>query len=177
MIRIRIVNKSKNGVTLDLKVRKETLSWNDFNESFDIDKNDKFYAIMKADKEKECEGVVPIVNEAVTSLLMARSNDPHMKLSAMYQFSQLSEKYCKQFNASPAEFTNLVSIAYRKQIDGMLGLGIGFTNKDDAYILNSKQNRQNRRNLKRLENEKSSEDSKKFDTFTIGDAIKAKENI
>ena len=171
MIRVRILNKSKDGVILKSGKLEQKISWEDFNSAWTIDPKDKLYAIMNKDKEDEAAKVNDIVQEAVLALMMRRGENPEAKLTSAMMFGSLIDKFQKLVpDGTPADFLYIVREAYQKQTNAFLNAGVGFTHKDDNEHFNSRQRRQNKHNLERLAKEKFDEDK-----FTIGDAIKIQE--
>ena len=171
MIRVRILNKSKDGVILKSGKLEQKISWEDFNSAWTIDPKDKLYAIMNKDKEDEAAKVNDIVQEAVLALMMRRGESPHAKLTSAMMFGSLVDKFVKLVpDGTPADFLYLVREAYQKQTNALLNAGVGFTHKDDNEHFNSRQRHQNKHNLERITKEKIDEDK-----FTIGDAIKIQE--
>ena len=171
MIRVRILNKAKDGVILKTGNLQQKISWEDFNSAWTIDPKDKLYAIMNKDKEDEAAKVNDIVQEAVLALMMGRGENPHAQLTSAMMFGSLVDKFQKLVtDGTPADFLYLVREAYQKQTNAFLNAGVGFTHKDDNEHFNSRQRRQNKHNLERITKEKVAEDK-----FTIGDAIKIQE--
>ena len=171
MIRVRILNKSKDGVILKSGKLEQKISWEDFNSAWTIDPKDKLYAIMNKDKEDEAAKVNDIVQEAVLALMMRRGENPEAKLTSAMMFGSLVDKFVKLVpDGTPADFIYLVREAYQKQTNALLNAGVGFTHKDDNEHFNSRQRHQNKHNLERIAKEKADEDK-----FTIGDAIKIQE--
>ena len=171
MIRVRILNKSKDGVILKSGNLEQKISWEDFNSAWTIDPKDKLYAIMNKDKEDEAAKVNGIVQEAVLALMMRRGENPEAKLTSAMMFGSLVDKFVKLVpDGTPADFLYLVREAYQKQTNAFLNAGVGFTHKDDNEHFNSRQRHQNKHNLERIAKEKADEDK-----FTIGDAIKIQE--
>ena len=171
MIRVRILNKSKDGVILKSGKLEQKISWEDFNSAWTIDPKDKLYAIMNKDKEDEAAKVNDIVQEAVLALMMRRGENPEAKLTSAMMFGSLVDKFVKLVpDGTPADFLYLVREAYQKQTNALLNAGVGFTHKDDNEHFNSRQRHQNKHNLERIAKEKADEDK-----FTIGDAIKIQE--
>ena len=171
MIRVRILNKSKDGVILKSGKLEQKISWEDFNSAWTIDPKDKLYAIMNKDKEDEAAKVNDIVQEAVLAIMMGRGENPHAQLTSAMMFGSLVDKFQKLVpDGTPADFLYLVREAYQKQTNALLNAGVGFTHKDDNERFNSRQRRQNKHNLERIAKEKVDEDK-----FTIGDAIKIQE--
>ena len=171
MIRVRILNKSKDGVILKSGKLEQKISWEDFNSAWTIDPKDKLYAIMNKDKEDEAAKVNDIVQEAVLALMMRRGENLEDKLTSAMMFGSLVDKFQKLVpDGTPADFLYTVREAYQKQINAFLNAGVGFTHKDDNKHFNSRQRRQNKHNLERIAKEKVDEDK-----FTIGDAIKIQE--
>lgn len=171
MIRVRILNKSKDGVILKSGKLEQKISWEDFNSAWTIDPKDKLYAIMNKDKEDEAAKVNDIVQEAVLALMMRRGENPEAKLTSAMMFGSLIDKFQKLVpDGTHADLLYLVREAYQKQTNALLNAGVGFTHKDDNEHFNSRQRRQNKHNLERIAKEKVDEDK-----FTIGDAIKIQE--
>ena len=171
MIRVRIVNKAKDGVILKTGNLQQKISWEDFNSAWTIDPKDKLYAIMNKDKEDEAAKVNDIVQDAVIALMMGRGENPHAQLTSAMMFGSLIDKFQQLVpDGTPADFLFLVRKAYESQTNALLKMGAGFTHKDDDKHFNSRQRRQNKRNLERIEKERAAEDK-----FTIGDAMKIQE--
>lgn len=171
MIRVRIVNKAKDGVILKTGNLQQKISWEDFNSAWTIDPKDKLYAIMNKDKEDEAAKVNDLVQEAVIALMTGRGENPHAQLISSMMLGSLVDKFQKLVpDGTPADFLYIVREAYQKQTNAFLNAGVGFTHKDDNEHFNSRQRRQNKHNLERIAKEKVDEDK-----FTIGDAIKIQE--
>lgn len=171
MIRVRIVNKAKDGVILKTGNLQQKISWEDFNSAWTIDPKDKLYAIMNKDKEDEAAKVNDIVQDAVIALMMGRGENPHAQLTSAMMFGSLIDKFQQLVpDGTPADFLFLVRKAYESQTNALLKMGAGFTHKDDDKQFNSRQRRQNKRNLERIAKERAAEDK-----FTIGDAMKIQE--
>lgn len=171
MIRVRIVNKAKDGVILKTGSLEQKISWEDFNSAWIIDPKDKLYAIMNKDKEDEAAKVNDLVQEAVLTLMMGRGENPHAQLTSAMMFGSLVDKFQKLVpDGTPADFLYLVREAYQKQTNALLNAGVGFTHEDDNKYFNSRQRRQNKHNLERIAKEMVAEEK-----FTIGDAMKIQE--
>lgn len=171
MIRVRIVNKAKDGVILKTGNLQQKISWEDFNSAWTIDTKDKLYAIMNKDKEDEAAKVNDIVQEAVIALMMGRGENPNAQLTSAMMFGSLIDKFQQLVpDGTPADFLFLVRKAYESQTNALLKMGAGFTHKDDGKHFNSRQRRQNKHNLERIAKERAAEDK-----FTIGDAMKIQE--
>lgn len=171
LIRVRIVNKSKDGVTLKVVGAEQKISWEEFYKYWDIDSKDKFFAIMKKEAEDENEKIFKLVDQAVIALMGGRSKNPEHMLASAMMLGNLVEEYQKLIpDGTPADFLFLVRERHDIQMNALLNAGVGFTHENDDVYFNSRQRRQNKRNLERLNKEK--QDS----TFTIGDAIKAQES-
>lgn len=171
MIRVRILNKAKDGVILKAGGLEQKISWEDFNSAWIIDLKDKLYAIMNKDKEDEAAKVNDIVQEAVIALMMGRGENPNAQLTSAMMFGSLIDKFQQLVpDGTPADFLFLVRKAYESQTNALLKMGVGFTHKDDDKYFNSRQRHQNKHNLERIAKEKPAEEK-----FTIGDAIKIQE--
>lgn len=171
MIKVRIINKSKDGVTLKVKGLEQKISWEEFYKYWDIDSKDKFFAIMKKETEEENKKIFELVDQAVIALMRGRSKNPEFLLTSAMMLSNLVDEYQKLVpDGTPADFLFLVRQRHDSQMNALLNAGVGFTHENDDAYFNSRQRRQNKRNLERLNKEK--QDS----TFTIGDAIRAQES-
>ena len=95
MIRVRIVNKSKDGVTLKVKGLEQKISWEEFYKYWDIDSKDKFFAIMKKETEEENEKIFKLVDQAVIALMGGRSKNPEHMLTSAMMLGNLVEEYQK----------------------------------------------------------------------------------
>ena len=157
MIRVRILNKSKDGVILKAGKLEQKISWEDFNSAWTIDPKDKLYAIMNKDQEDEAAKVNDLVQEAVIALMMGRGENPHAQLTSAMMFGSLVDKFQKLVpDGTPADFLYIVREAYQKQTNAFLNAGVGFTHKDDNKHFNSRQRHQNKHTLERIAKEKRS---------------------
>ncbi len=175
MTACKIVNKSKDGVTLQAGPIKSKLSWDDFNEQWYISKDDKFEAIMKPEYEEKATKVSELVNDAVLAFLMGNGDKPELKLQSAFMFSKTLEEAQKiEPEMSPADFMKLVNIQLTKFTNDCLAHGIGFGG-DIQNRFNSKQRYKNNRNKKRMEFDSAKQTNNDTDHYTIGDAIKAQQ--
>lgn len=77
VIKVRIVNKSKDFVTIKANSKTEKLSWEEFNGIFTVDSKDKFTATMKPDVQEEAEKIRNAINDAaMNAFLVSLSNNP-----------------------------------------------------------------------------------------------------
>ena len=105
LIRVRILNKAKDGVILKAGKLEQKISWEDFNSAWTIDPKDKLYAIMNKDKEDEAAKVNDLVQEAVLTLMMGRGSRPDALLISSMTFGSLVDKFQKLVtDGTPADF-------------------------------------------------------------------------
>lgn len=89
VIKVRIVNKSKDSVTIKANSKTKKLSWEEFNGIFTVDSKDKFTATMKPDVQEETEKIRNAINDAaMNAFLVSLSNNP--AVDAFHQLTLVS---------------------------------------------------------------------------------------
>lgn len=128
--RTRIVNKTKTSVTLDYKgnIGKQTTTWEDFNEIYDV--VDKIWAVPKDEVWKEMlekqDKFQKIVDKAVTFAILAdNTTDPGKKLSAFAALGSCTDEVMKVLGCDKAEAIRMLQralssygLAYRELKQG-----------------------------------------------------------
>lgn len=175
MITAKIIRKSKEGVTLYAKgAGKVDVSWKEFEEHYDVDKDDKFKAILKPEIEEKVKRANEIADEAVVYLMMSNGSNA---LNGYYGLGKKMEELCKIMECSMAEGMDLVRHKMEEFVSAGLKEGIGF-GKPYNNFMNKSQKKRNWENHKKLENERKTVE-KTVDTtdayhYTLGDSIKLK---
>jgi hypothetical protein len=114
--RTRIVNKTKDSVTLDFKgdIGKKTTTWEEFNEIYDI--VDKIWAVPKDEAweriQKQQKEFQKIVDKAVTFVILADiTTDPGKKLGALAALGSCTDEVMKVLGCDKAEATRMLQMA------------------------------------------------------------------
>lgn len=79
----KIVNKSKEGITLRVGREVQTLSWDNFNDGWEMDPNDKFKAWMKPEHYAKMRKAFDIVDEIIQYMHVTRLVEGELKLATM----------------------------------------------------------------------------------------------
>ena len=130
--RIRIINKAKTSVTLDYKsnIGKKTITWEEFNEIYDV--VDKIWAVPKDEAWKEIlekqDKFQKIVDKAVTfAIWVDIATDPGKKLGALAALGSCTDEVMKVLGCDKAEAAGMLQMAlsaygpaYRKLKQGKL---------------------------------------------------------
>ena len=114
--RFRIVNKTKDSVTLDFKgdLGKKTTTWEEFNEVYNI--VDKIWAVPNDNAwkklQKQQEEFQKIVDKAVTFVILADiTTDPGKKLGALAALGSCTDEVMKVLGCDKAEATRMLQMA------------------------------------------------------------------
>ena len=114
--RTRIVNKTKTSITLDYKgnIGKQTTTWEEFNEVYDI--VDKIWAVPKDEAWKEMlekqDKFQKIVDKAVTFAVLADiTTDPGKKLSALAALGSCTDEVMEVLDCDKDEATGMLQMA------------------------------------------------------------------
>lgn len=112
---VKIVNKSKKGVTVKLNGKTFFVDWEYFNEKFQVDPNDKFSATLKTEEEgKMCE-VIELAEEGAKCFIMSQSlpSGP-VKLGYLAKLGEIAEKMKRLGVDNPQEYIAIVVDDFRK---------------------------------------------------------------
>lgn len=112
----RIVNKTKTSVTLDYKgnVGKKTITWEEFNEIYDV--VDKIWAVPKDEAWKEIlekqDKFQKIVDKAVTFVILADiTTDPGKKLGALAALGSCTDEVMEVLGCDKTEASGMLQMA------------------------------------------------------------------
>jgi len=114
--RTRIVNKTKDSITLDYKgdIGKKTTTWEEFNETYNI--VDKIWAVPNDSAwekiQKQQEEFQKIVDKAVTFVILADiTTDPGKKLGALASLGSCTDEVMKVLGCDKAEARGMLQKA------------------------------------------------------------------
>lgn len=88
VIKVRIVNKSKESVTIKANSKTKKLSWEEFNGIFTVDSKDKFTATMKPGVQEEAEKIRNAINDAAMNAFLVSLSNP--AADALHQLTLIS---------------------------------------------------------------------------------------
>lgn len=179
-IMIKIINKSKDGITLLFGNKTNKSSWEEFNKNFIIDQNNKNFCYPNPELEAKNIKVDEILTKAVTSILFAGAPSSEIKLEGFYGLGSSVQELCEILECSAGEAIQLIRTAHQRFLNESLDMGIGF-HGDQRKSFDNRQNHKNDRNIKKFEKSKSepsesmeSTDAPVSNGMSIGDMIKAK---
>lgn len=119
-ITIRIINKSKDGVTLKggNGIGPRTFTWEEFNSAYYVDKNDKYLAIMKDElvasfQEKKVRAE-EIINDFILSMFVIEGNfNAQEKLVHLANLSDRIDRLATVIGCSYMEATHVLQQRFR----------------------------------------------------------------
>lgn len=113
----KIVNKSKEGVTIKLNGKTFFVDWKYFNEKFQVDPNDKFSATLKAEEEEKMCEVINLSKEGAQCFIMSQSLPNGIaKLGYLAKLGEIAEKMKGLGVDNPQEYISIVLNDFRKSI-------------------------------------------------------------
>lgn len=105
--RFRILNKTRETVTLKLQDKPMTFSWEEFNKKLIV--VDKVWAILNEEEKKKQDKVEDIINQIVVCVLVQKGNsDPSDKLIHLGMIGGLLSKAAELLECSNVEVIQLV---------------------------------------------------------------------
>mgnify|MGYP003293425524 CR=1 FL=1 len=114
-ITLKIINKSKEGVTLKggNGIKPRTFTWDEFNSAYYVDKDDKYLAIMKpelvADFQEKKEKAEEIISDFILSMFVIEGNfNAQEKLVHLANLSDRIDQLAKVIGCSYMEATHLL---------------------------------------------------------------------
>lgn len=105
--RFRILNKTRETVTLKLQDKPMTFSWEEFNKKLIV--VDKVWAILNEDEKKKQDKAEELINNAVVSMMIQNGNgDACTKLTHMAVFGKCIDDAAELLECSRFEVMHLV---------------------------------------------------------------------
>ena len=154
MKRIRIVNKSKDGVKLSLAPNViKSFAWEEFNKNFLV--VDSVWAELNENGKKTMEQVNDLISSAVASYFVAnKTTDPKVKITNIMLIGQSTRLLSEKLECTLLEAVSLV----KDRVNGVIRLSVRNQRKN---IANHKEKRE--------------EQTPKAATFALGDIPELKE--
>lgn len=123
---LKIVKKSKDGITLagTKGMEPKTFSWEEFNSCYEIDKDNKFLAVMKHEAaenlEKNLQKAEDIISDVIVSIFLVNGNaDPKTKLSGIVN---ISDKVSELSEIIGCSFQEALSLLQKRYQDARMAL-------------------------------------------------------
>ena len=179
---IKIINKSKEGLKFvpngeKRKVKPAMMSWEEFNKTFDFDKDDKTVASLKPDWIKKYAEVDKLLDMAVISVIGANASEgnPGKHLDDIAKLGGYTTKIAEILECSPLEATQLILQRKNLFINASLNMGASF-GKCHHRMMNTDQIKKSEENEKKMKEEAEEKSEKKSDPYlcSIGDMINAR---
>lgn len=161
--RIKILNKSKDGVTLFVG-KPVKISWDLFNKDYVIDSTNNKYCLMNEQRLKAQERYEDLVAQVLVQDLIIQK-DP-TNLNAVALLGSLTQELCELTGATIQELVLALRVEKQRFIDRSINLGVN----PDAHNTQWK----SRKNSRKIEEKVQMVTTEPG--MSIGDMIKAKEN-
>ena len=179
---LKILNKKKDTVLIfHPAFGKKEVKWDEFNELYQIDKDDPYKAYLKPECKEKFDKINSIMSDMCTMMLMSNAKEPGIALGSTFALlgAKLKE-ICEISGLSMDDAAQMFREYYNNFINGSLAIGIGFEKPhhkmmSKRQIAKSNQNiSKNNRENKEAEKENKSKDAHLEYGCSIGDMIKAK---
>lgn len=105
--RFRILNKTRETVTLKLQDKPMTFSWEEFNKKLIV--VDKVWAVLNEEEKKKQEKAEELINDAVVSMMIQRGNsDAGTKLAHMAMLGKCIDEAAKLLECNRLEVMQII---------------------------------------------------------------------
>lgn len=178
---LKILNKKKDTVLIfHPGLGKKELKWDEFNDLWQIDKDDPHKAYLKPERKEEFAKINSILQDMCTMMLMSNAKDPGIALGATSALGAKLKEICEISGLSMADAAQMFREYYAHFIEQSLEAGIGF-GKSHHKMMSKRQiakSNQNTRKINRENKEAAKENKSEDDRLeygcSIGDMLKAK---
>ena len=171
--KIKIVNKSKEGIKFKCKGVKNTgfMSWEEFNSHWIFDKDDKNIAYLNEEWTKKYMEVDDLMNDMIVSTMMfnaSQSNgNAHNALNSLATLGRNTNRIAEILGCSPMEVKQLLRMKMNGFIDASLKTGVSF-GKCHHKMMNNAQISKSKLNESIVTEESTSKD---YDKCSIAEMI------
>ena len=178
---LKILNKKKDTVLIfHPGLGKKELKWDEFNNLWQIDKDDPHKAYLKPERKEEFAKINKILDDMCTMMLMSNAKDPGTVLGSMSAIGAKLREICEISGLSMADAAQMFREYYAHFINQSLEAGIGF-GKQHHKMMSKRQIAKSNQNIRKInrENTEAAKENKSEDTHleygcSIGDMMKAK---
>lgn len=170
---LKILNKKKDTVLIfHPGLGKKELKWDEFNDLWQIDKDDPHKAYLKPERKEEFAKINKILDDMCTMMLMSNAKDPGIAGTTFALGAKLKE-VCEISGLSMADAAKMFREYYAHFIDQSLEVGIGF-GKPHHKMMSKRQIAKSNQNTRKINRENKSENEHLEYGCSIGDMMKAK---
>ena len=178
---LKILNKKKDTVLIfHPAFGKKEVKWNEFNDIYQIDKDDLHKAYLKPERKEEFGKINKILDEMCTMMLASNAKDPGIALGAIASLGGKLKEVCEISGLSMADAAKMFREYYAHFINQSLEVGIGF-GKPHHKMMSKRQIAKSNQNTRKInrENKEAAKENKSQDEHleygcSIGDMLKAK---
>lgn len=178
---LKILNKKKDTVLIfHPAFGKKEVKWNDFNDIYQIDKDDPHKAYLKPECKEKFDKINSIMSDMCTMMLMSNAKEPGIALGATSALGAKLKEICEISGLSMADAAQMFREYYANFIEQSLEAGIGF-GKPHHKMMSKRQIAKSNQNIRKINREnkeatkeKKSENERLEYGCSIGDMMKAK---
>lgn len=178
---LKILNKKKDTVLVfHPAFGKKEVKWDEFNNLWQIDKDDPHKAYLKLERKEEFAKINKILDDMCTMMLMSNAKDPGIALGATSALGKDLKEICKISGLSMADAAQMFREYYAHFINQSLEVGVGF-GKSHHKMMSKRQIAKSNQNIRKInrENREAEKENKSQDEHleygcSIGDMLKAK---
>lgn len=179
---LKILNKKKDTVLVfHPGFGKKEVKWDEFNDLYQIDKNDPHKAYLKPEHKEEFGKINKILDEMCTMMLASNAKDPGIALGAISALGAKLKEVCEISGLSMADAAKMFREYYAHFINQSLEVGIGF-GKPHHKMMSKRQIAKSNQNTRKInrENKEAAKENKSENEHleygcSIGDMLKAKD--
>ena len=178
---LKILNKKKDTVLIfHPAFGKKEVKWNEFNDIYQIDKDDPHKAYLKPECKEKFDKINSIMSDMCTMMLMSNAKDPGIALGATSALGGKLKEICEISGLSMVDAAQMFREYYANFIEQSLEAGIGF-GKPHHKMMSKRQIAKSNQNIRKINREnkeatkeKKSENERLEYGCSIGDMMKSK---
>lgn len=178
---LKILNKKKDTILIfHPALGKKELKWDEFNDLWQIDKDNPHKAYLKPERREEFDKINKILDDMCTMMLMSNAKDPGIALGTTSVLGAKLKEICEISGLSMADAVQMFREYYAHFIKQSLEAGIGF-GKPHHKMMSKRQIAKSNQNIRKInrENKEAAKENKSEYTHleyscSIGDMLKVK---
>ena len=181
---LKILNKKKDTVLIfHPAFGKKEVKWDEFNDIYQIDKDDPHKAYIKPECKEKFDKINSIMSDMCTMILMSNAKGPEITLGSAFALDKKLKEICEISGLSMDNAAQMFREYYNNFINESLAAGIGF-GKPHHKMMSKRQIAKSNQNIRKInrENKEVAKENKSEDTqylengygCSIGDMLKAK---
>lgn len=173
---LKILSKTKESILVFAPgVGKKNIKWDEFNEMYDISKDDPFKAYLKPEYKEKFKKINEIFTNMATGMIMSGSNNAGFVLQGYGMLGGGIKEVCKISGMDMVTVIKMFKEFYNRFIEDSLNHGIGF-GKSHHKMMSNRQIARSNQNIRKINREaKEAEKAEDIEYgCSIGDIMKAK---